>query len=128
MAVLTVIDCVQHRYEKKDLVLDAVFDNTLSPSGYRRNPHQLQADHSKLDSYTLEDADQLSRMSRRVTARSGPRLSVPTFGIEQSLSRMGSKLRRRVSSEDYSAPAAKAAEAEQKTAVADSQPPGMQVV
>ena len=44
-----------YRYEKKDLVLSAVFENTLSPSGNKQNIKQLQADHSKLDNFMSED-------------------------------------------------------------------------
>ena len=90
--------CHAHRrYEKKDLVLNAVFDNTLSPSG---KGSQLQADHSKLDNYSLENEDQLSRMSRRQgPGRTAPRISVPTFGnIENGIHRLSTKLKRRISS------------------------------
>jgi hypothetical protein len=102
--------CHAHRrYEKKDLVLNAVFDNTLSSSG---NGSQLQADHSKLDNYSLEDVDQLSRMSRRQggPGRIAPRLSVPTFGtLENGIHRLSAKLKRRISglSDDYGEAASK---------------------
>ena len=35
------------RYERSHLILDSVFENTLSATG--RNSSQLEADHSKLD-------------------------------------------------------------------------------
>jgi len=56
------------RYERSELKLDAVFENTLSASG--RNSSQLQADHSKLDQVTAEESPDAMQPARGVRKRS----------------------------------------------------------
>ena len=50
------------RYERSELIVDAVFENTLSASS--KNSNQLQADHSKLD--------QVRRRWKRLACRHAP--------------------------------------------------------
>jgi len=54
-----------YRYERGDLVLNAVFENTLSPSGNPREHNQLQADHSKLDRFQAEEENMRHQVQRK---------------------------------------------------------------
>ena len=96
------------RYEKEDLVMDAVFENTLSSSGNPRNPSQLQADHRLLDKWVPEAAP-----IRRPPAKKKRKSSVTKIAIRAALGGSGylgeaSMLRRRRSlTEDSVLPAAR---------------------
>ena len=66
------------RYERSHLIVDAVFENTLTPSGNKHNPEQLQADHSKLDIFLPEEGDHHTKLMRAKNARQ--RGSIPFIG------------------------------------------------
>jgi len=64
------------RYQKQDLVVNAVFVNTLSSANNLKEPDQLLADHSKLDMY--EDEEPQEDGQRRVKKKRNSSQSAPS--------------------------------------------------
>lgn len=90
------------RYEKEDLVMDAVFENTLSSSGNPRSPTQLQADHRLLDKWVPEAAP-IRRAVNKKKRRSSVTKTAIRAALGGSLGEHSTSRRRRKSFNDESA-------------------------